>query len=70
MAVAARSKAWVCGCSLAEIVGSIPPGGMDVMGGVCCVLLGRGPWDGLITHAEESYQMWCVWVWYRNLKEA
>ena len=27
--VAARSKAWVCGRSLAGIVGSIPAGGMD-----------------------------------------
>jgi len=29
----ARSVAWVCGCSPAEIVGSNPIGGMDV-----CVL--------------------------------
>jgi len=28
--VAARSKAWVCGRSLAGIVGSNPAGGMDV----------------------------------------
>ena len=28
--VAARSKAWVCGCSLAGIVGSNPTRGMDV----------------------------------------
>ena len=28
--VAARSKAWVCDRSLAEIVGSNPTGGMDV----------------------------------------
>jgi len=27
---AARSKAYVCGCSPAEIVGSYPAGGMDV----------------------------------------
>ena len=39
--VAARSKAWVCGCSLAGIVGSNPAGGIDV----CCecrVLSGGG----------------------------
>ena len=30
IAVAARSKAWVCGCSLARIAGSNPAGGMDV----------------------------------------
>ena len=29
-ALAARSKAWVCGLSLAWIVGSNPAGGMDV----------------------------------------
>jgi hypothetical protein len=28
--VATRSKAWVCGRSLAGIAGSIPAGGMDV----------------------------------------
>jgi len=28
--VAARSKSWVCSCSPAEIVSSIPTGGMDV----------------------------------------
>ena len=28
--VAVRSKAWVCGLSLAGIVGSNPAGGMDV----------------------------------------
>jgi hypothetical protein len=32
VAVAARSKAWVCGRSPSEIVGSNPVGGMDV----CC----------------------------------
>jgi len=49
--VAARSKAWVCGRSLAEIVGSNPAGGMDV----CCkcrVLLGRGLCVELITRPE------------------
>jgi hypothetical protein len=30
ISVAARSKAWVCGRSLAGIVGSNPAGGMDV----------------------------------------
>ena len=34
--VAARSKAWVCGRSLAEIVGSNPTEGMDVVSVVCC----------------------------------
>jgi hypothetical protein len=33
--VAARSKAWVCGDSLARIVGSNPAGGVDICV-VCC----------------------------------
>jgi len=26
----------------------------------CCVLLGRGLCDGLITRPEDSYRLWCV----------
>jgi len=26
----------------------------------CCVFSGRGLCDGLITHPEESYRLWCV----------
>jgi hypothetical protein len=39
--VAARSKAWVGGRSLAGIAGSNPVTGMDVCR-ECCVLSGRG----------------------------
>jgi hypothetical protein len=28
----------------------------------CCMLWGRGLWDELITHPEESYRLWCVVV--------
>jgi len=28
----------------------------------CCVLSGRGLWDGLITRPEESYRPWCFVV--------
>jgi hypothetical protein len=36
----------------------------------CCVLLsGRGLCDGLITCTEESYRVWCVWVWSWNLEK-
>jgi hypothetical protein len=28
----------------------------------CCVLLGKGFCDGLITRPEESYRLWCVVV--------
>ena len=59
--VAARSKAWVCGRSPAEIVSSNTTGGQDVFR-ECCVLSGRGLCDELIIRAEESYRLWCVVV--------
>ena len=52
--------------SPAELWVRIPPGGMDVCC-ECCVLSGRGLCDGLITRTEESYRLWCVDVWYRNM---
>jgi hypothetical protein len=58
--VVARSKASVYGCSLAGIVGSNLPGGMEVC--LLCVLSGRGLCEGLITRPEESYRLWCVVV--------
>ena len=62
ISVVARSKAWVYGRSLAEIVGSNPAaGGMDVCV-ECFVLSGRGLSDELITCPEESYRLWCVVV--------
>ena len=56
--LAGRSKAWVCGCSPAEIVGSNSAVGTYV----CCVLLGTGLCVGLITRPEESYRVWCFVV--------
>jgi hypothetical protein len=32
----------------------------------CCVMSGKGLCDGPITGKEESYRLWCVWVWSRN----
>ena len=61
--VAARSKAKVFGRSPAEIVGSNPTGGMDVslfFCCECCVLSGRGLFDGLITRPEGFYRLWRV----------
>jgi hypothetical protein len=60
--VAARSKAWVCGRSLAAVVVWNPARGVDVF---CdyCVLSGRGLWVGLIASPEESYRLYvCVCV--------
>jgi hypothetical protein len=58
--VAAPSKEWACGRSLAGIVGSTPAGGIDSVYSECCVFSGRGLFVGLITHPEESYRVWCV----------
>ena len=57
--VAARTKAWVCDRSPAEIAGSNPAGDMDVCC-ECCVLSSRGLCDGLIIRPEASYRLWCV----------
>ena len=55
---AARSKAWDCGRSFPEIVGSNPSGSWLSFCCECCVLSGRGLCDGLITRPEESYRLW------------
>jgi hypothetical protein len=34
----------------------------------CCVLSGRGLCDELVPHPEESYRVWCVWVWSWSLE--
>jgi hypothetical protein len=67
--VTARSKAWVCGLSLAGIVGSNPAGNMDVCVVWVFVLSGTGLCVGLINRPEESYRVWCVWVWSWSLDE-
>ena len=40
----------------------IPPGAWMFICCGCCVLSGRGLFDELITHPEESYRRWCVVV--------
>jgi hypothetical protein len=51
--VAARSMAWVCDRSLARIAVRIQKG----HGCECCVMSGRGPCVGLISHPEDSYRV-------------
>jgi len=63
--LAALSKAWVCGCWLAEIVGSNPGGGKEVCC-ECCVSSGRGLCNESITCTAESYLLWRVWVWFQH----
>jgi hypothetical protein len=58
--VAALSKAWVYGHSLAGVVGSNPSRAWMSVCCECCVLSGRGLCIGLITRPEESYRVWCV----------
>jgi hypothetical protein len=67
--VATRSKAWVCGCSLAGMWVRILPGAWMSVSCECCVLSGRGLCDGLITCPEESYRVWCDCVRSRNRKK-
>ena len=40
----------------------IPPGAWMCVSCDCCLLLGRGLCDELITRPEESYRVWCVVV--------
>jgi len=54
--VAARSKALVCGRSLAGIVGSNPAGGINVSV-VSVVCRQVGLYNELITRPEESYRL-------------
>ena len=56
--MAARSKGWICGRSLAGIASSNSAGGMHVCREYF-VLSGRGLCDGLITRPEECYRV-CV----------
>ena len=56
--VAAQSKAWVCGRSLAGVVSSNPARGInDCLLRMLCVA-GRSPCDWNITRPEESYRVW------------
>jgi hypothetical protein len=41
----------------------IPPGAWISVSCECCVLSGRGLRVGPITRPEESYRVWCVWMW-------
>ena len=66
--VAAPFKLWVCGHSLAGIAGSNPTGDMDIcLLWILCVFSRRGLCVWLITRPEESYRVWCVWVWLWSL---
>jgi hypothetical protein len=59
--MAAQSKACVCGCSHAGIVGSNPAGGLDIVSSKYFVLSGGGLYDGPIPRPENSFRV-CVCV--------
>jgi len=60
--VAGRSEVWVCGRSLAEILGSNSARAWLSVCCKCCVESGRGVCDELITRPDKSYCLWCVVV--------
>jgi hypothetical protein len=45
----------------------IPPGVWMSVSCECCVVSGRGLYVEPITRPEESFRVWCVWVWYWSL---
>jgi len=53
----ARSKAWICGRSLAGIAGSNPARGIYVLS---LVLSGRGICDGSISRPDELYRLCAI----------
>ena len=56
-------RRWSAAAHLLRLWVRIPPGGAWIFVCCeCCVLSGRGLCDGLITHPEESYRLWCVVV--------
>ena len=55
-----------CGSAAARLLGlwvQMPLGAWMAVRVSVGLLLGRGLCFGLITRPEESYRMWCVWVW-------
>ena len=59
--MAARSKAWVCGRSIAGIAVSNPAGGMDSFW-ECCLLSGRGLCDWAYPSSRGVLLSVCVCV--------
>ena len=64
-----------CGFAAARSLGlrvRIPAGTMMTLSCEYCMLSGRSLCDVLITRPEESYRLWCVWVWSwsRDYEEA
>jgi hypothetical protein len=59
--LAIRSKAWVCGLSVAGVTSAIPAGDMDIclVSVVCCQIeVAASGWS--LVHRRPSYRLWCV----------
>jgi len=63
--VATRYMWWVCGRTHFGMWVRIPLGlgRLSLLSFVCCQV---SAW--VITRAEESYRVWCVWVWSPGLE--
>jgi hypothetical protein len=60
------------GPAVARLLGllvRIPSGSWMSVSRECCVLSGRGLCVGVIRRPEESYRVWCVWVWSWSLEK-
>ena len=64
---AVRSKAWGPAARLLGLRVRILPRGWTSVFYECCVLSSRCLCVGLITRPEDSFRVWCVWVWLSSL---
>ena len=57
-------RRWSATARLLTLLVQFPPGAWMSVCCECRVSSGRGLCNGLITHPEESYRLWCVVVCY------
>jgi hypothetical protein len=67
ISAAARPTAWVCGRTLLEFRVRVLPGAWISVSCECCVSSDRCLCVRLVTRTQESYRVWCVWVWSWSL---
>ena len=60
-------RRWSAAARLQGLRVRIPPAAWMSVCCECCVLPGKGLCDGPITRPEESYWVWCDWVWSWSL---
>jgi hypothetical protein len=64
-----RLRLWSAAARVLESWVRNPPSTLISASCECCVISGRGQGlcDEVVTRPEESYQVWCVWVWLWRL---